>query len=299
MDKIIRTITSDGAVMAAALDASDICFTAQRLHKTSPSATAALGRLLCAASIMGNSLKQAKATINLRVNGDGPLGTVLAVADSKGNVRGYVGEPDCPTEYYHKGKINVSAAVGKDGTLNVIRDYGAGDPYIGQVPLVSGEIAEDITNYYATSEQIPTVCALGVLIDKEDGQVLLAGGLLIQLLPGADESTIDKLEKNIETLEPVTTMLAKGMSILDICKEALKGFEVEVLDENPVNYVCTCSKGKIEGYLAGLPEDEIRACADDLGYAEVKCHFCNKNYKFEKEDLEEIIKKKQQQAEAE
>ena len=198
MDKIIRCITSDGAIMASALDASDICFTAQRLHKTSPAATAALGRLLCAASIMGNSLKQSKATINLRVNGDGPIGSVLAVGDSKGNVRGYVTNPDCPTEYYNSKKINVSAAVGKEGTINVIRDYGAGDPYIGQVPLYSGEIAEDITNYYATSEQIPTVCALGVLIDKEDGQVLLAGGLLIQLLPGADETTIDKLEKNIE-----------------------------------------------------------------------------------------------------
>ena len=299
MDRIIRTITSDGAVMAAALDASDICFTAQRLHKTSPAATAALGRLLCAASIMGNSLKQSKATINLRINGDGPLGTVLAVGDSKGNVRGYVGEPDCPTEYYHKGKINVSSAVGKDGTLNVIRDYGMGDPYIGQVPLVSGEIAEDITHYFATSEQIPTVCALGVLIDKEDGQVLLAGGLLIQLLPGADNSTIDRIEKNLETLEPVTTMLAKGMSILDICKTALAGFEVEVLDENPVNYVCTCSKQKIEGYLAGLPDDEIRSCADELGYAEVKCHFCNKDYRFEKEDLEEIIKMKSENEDGE
>lgn len=294
MDKLIRTITSDGAVMAVALDASDICFTAQRLHKTSPSATAALGRLLCGASMMGAGLKQAKATINLRVNGDGPLGTVLAVGDSKGNVRGYVGNSDCPTEYYRQGKINVSAAVGKDGMLNVIRDYGFGDPYIGQVPLVSGEIAEDITNYYATSEQIPTVCALGVLIDKEDGQVLLAGGLLIQLLPGADETTIDKLEKNIEVLEPVTTMLAKGMTILDICKKALDGFEVEVLDETPVHYVCGCSKEKIEGYLAGLPDDEIRACADELGFAEVKCHFCNKNYRFEKEDLEEIISKKTQ-----
>lgn len=292
MDKIIRCITSDGAIMASALDASDICFTAQRLHNTSPAATAALGRLLCAASIMGNSLKQSKATINLRVNGDGPIGSVLAVGDSKGNVRGYVTNSDCKTEYYNNKKINVSAAVGKNGTFNVIRDYGAGDPYIGQVPLVSGEIAEDVTNYYATSEQIPTVCALGVLIDKEDGQVLLAGGLLIQLLPGADDSTIDKLEKNIQVLEPVTTMLAKGMSILDICKVALDGFEVEVLDENPVNYVCTCSEKKIENYIAGLPDEEIRACADQLGYAEVKCHFCNKTYKFDQEHLENIIKNK-------
>ncbi len=292
MDKIIRTITSDGAIMAVALDASDIVFTAQQVHKLSTSATAALGRLLCGASLMGINLKQEKATINLRVMGDGPIGTVLAVADSKGNVRGYVGDNNCPTEYYNNGKINVAAAVGKDGTLGVIRDYGMGDPYISQVPLVSGEIAEDITSYYATSEQIPTVCALGVLVDKEDGKVLLAGGLLIQLLPGADEATIDKLEKNIETLEPMTTMLAKGMSILDICKTALNGFEVEVLDESPVHYVCTCSRSKLENYFAGLSDEDIRDCIGENGVAEVNCQFCNKTYTFTKDDLENIIKNK-------
>ena len=185
MDKIIRCITSDGAIMASAIDASDIVFTAKKLHKLSRSATAALGRLLCATSMMGNMLKQKDAFINLRVLGDGEMGAVVAVGDSRGNVRGYVENPDCPTEYYRSGKINVSQAVGKNGMLSVMRDYGTGDPYIGQVELVSGEIAEDVTNYYATSEQIPTVCALGVLIDKENGEVLLAGGLLIQLLPGA------------------------------------------------------------------------------------------------------------------
>lgn len=292
MDKIIRTITSDGAIMAVALDASEIVYTAQQVHKLSTSATAALGRLLCGASLMGINLKQEKAKINLKLMGDGPIGTVLAVADSKGNVRGYVGNNNCPTEYYSNGKINVAAAVGREGTLGVIRDYGMGDPYISQVPLVSGEIAEDITSYYATSEQIPTVCALGVLIDKEEGKALLSGGLLIQLLPGADETTIDKLEKNIETLEPMTTMLAKGMSILDICKTALKGFEVEVLDESPVNYVCTCSRSKIEDYFAGLSDEDIRDCVGDNGVAEVNCQFCNKTYTFTKDDLENIIKNK-------
>lgn len=292
MDKVIRTITSDGAVMAAAIDGSDIVFTAQQVHKLSSVSTAALGRLLCAASLMGIGLKQDKATLNVRVTGDGPLGTLLAVSDSKGNVKGYVENGSCPTEHYENGKINVSAAVGKTGTLSVIRDYGSGEPYIGQVPLVSGEIAEDITSYYATSEQIPTVCALGVLIDKEDGKVLLAGGLLIQLLPGADENTIDKLESNLKNLEPMTTMLAKGMSILDICKTALDGFEVEVLDETPVNYVCSCSRQKIESYFAGLSDEDILSCAEDLGYAEVNCQFCNKTYKFTQDDLENIIKNK-------
>lgn len=292
MDKIIRCITSDGAVMASAVDASDIVFTAQKLHGLSRSATAALGRLLCATSIMGAMLKQKDAKINLRVMGDGPIGPVIAVGDSKGNVKGYVGNSNCPTEYYENGKINVSAAVGKNGVLNVMRDYGSGDPYIGQVELVSGEIAEDITNYYATSEQIPTVCALGVLINKEDGEAMLAGGLLIQLLPGAFDDTIDKLEKNIAKLEPVTTMLAKGMSILDICKTALDGFEVEVLDEMPVNYVCGCSKEKLERYFFTMSDDDIRSMIAEDGKAEATCHFCNKKYVFTKDDLEKIIEKK-------
>ena len=292
MDKIIRCITSDGAVMASAIDASDIVFKAQKIHGLSRSATAALGRLLCATSMMGAMLKQKDASINLRVSGDGELGPVIAVADSKGNVRGYVGNANCPTEYYNNGKINVSKAVGKNGVLNVMRDYGSGDPYIGQVELVSGEIAEDITNYFATSEQIPTVCALGVLINKEDGEVMLAGGLLIQLLPGAFEDTIEKLEKNLETLEPVTTMLAKGMSIFDIFKTALAGFEVEVLDEYPVKYVCTCSREKLERLFCTMSDDEIRAMPDENGRVVANCHFCNKKYIFNKEDLEKIIKEK-------
>lgn len=278
--------------MASAVDASDIVFTAQRLHNTTPVATAALGRLLCAGSMMGMSLKQDSAKLTLQVNGNGPLGSVVVVADSRGNVKGYVTNPACETEYYDNGKINVSAGVGKYGTLGVIRDYGSRDPYVGRVPLVSGEIAEDITSYYATSEQIPTVCALGVLVDKEDERVLLAGGLLIQLLPGADDSTIDKLEKNISELEPVTTMFAKGMSILEICKTALKGFDVEVLDEEKINFVCGCSREKIENYFTGLPEDELKECINENGTAEVNCQFCNKTYIFSESDINKIIKKK-------
>ena len=281
MDKIIRCITSDGAVMASAIDASDIVFTAKKLHHLSRSATAALGRLLCAASIMGAMLKQKNAIVNLRV-----------MADSKGNVRGYVGDSECPTEYYPNGKINVGKAVGKNGTVCVMRDYGSGDPYIGQTELVSGEIAEDITNYFAASEQIPTVCALGVLINKEDGEVMLAGGLLIQLLPGAGEDAVDRLEKNVSELEPVTTMLAKGMSIYDICKTALKGFEVEVLDEYPVNYVCSCSREKLERYFCTMSDEDIRSMADEKGMAVANCHFCNKKYVFTKSDLEKLIAEK-------
>ena len=272
MDKIIRCITSDGAVMATAVDASDIVFTAKKLHNLSRSATAALGRLLCAASVMGNMLKQDGAFLNLRVLGDGELGAVVAVGDSRGNVRGYVENPDCPTEYYPNGKINVAKAVGANGTLSVLRDYGSGDPYIGQVELTSGEIAEDIAGYYATSEQIPTVCALGVLINKEDGEVLLAGGML-ELI--RQQGGIDK-----------------GMSILDICKTALDGFEVEVLDEYPVNYVCGCSREKLERYFMTMSDEELRTLPDETGKTEAVCQFCNKRYVFTAEDLERLIREK-------
>ena len=278
MDKIIRCITSDGAIMASAIDSTDIVYKASKIHRTSPVASAALGRLLTGTSMMGAMLKSSKASINLRVAGDGELGPVIAVADSNGNVKGYVSNASCPTTHYDNGKINVAQAVGKNGVLNVMRDLGTGEPYIGQIELVSGEIAEDIAAYYAQSEQIPTVCALGVLIDKETAQVLLAGGLLIQLLPGAFDDTIEKLEKNISELDSVTTMLAKGMSTLDMCKEALKGFEVEVLDEFPVKYVCGCSKEKIEKLIESMPKEEIEEMIAQDHCAQAECHFCNKKF---------------------
>ena len=292
MDKIIRCITSDGAIMASAIDSTDIVYKASKIHRTSPVASAALGRLLTGTSMMGAMLKSSKASINLRVAGDGELGPVIAVADSNGNVKGYVSNASCPTTHYDNGKINVAQAVGKNGVLNVMRDLGTGEPYIGKIELVSGEIAEDIAAYYAQSEQIPTVCALGVLIDKETAQVLLAGGLLIQLLPGAFDDTIEKLEKNISELESVTTMLAKGMSTLDMCKEALKGFEVEVLDEFEVKYVCGCSKDKIASLIESMPEEEIRDMIENDHGAQAGCHFCNKKYEFSEDDLKAILNRK-------
>ena len=173
-----------------------------------------------------------------------------------------------------------------------MRDLGTGEPYIGQIELISGEIAEDIAQYYAQSEQIPTVCALGVLIDKETGEVLLSGGLLIQLLPGAFEDTIVQLEKNLAEMDSVTTMLAKGMSTLDMCKEALKGFEVEVLDEFPVKYVCGCSKEKIESLIASMPKEEIEEMIENDHGAKAGCHFCNKTFEFTEEELKAILEKK-------
>lgn len=289
MDKIIRCITSDGSVMASVINSTDIVYTAKKLHNTSPAATAALGRLLSAASMMGAQLKQKSATLTVRIKGDGPLGTIVTVADSKGNVRGYLENNQCETEHYSKGKINVSAAVGKDGYIDVIRDYGAGEPYTSRSPLATGEIAEDITSYYVQSEQIPTACGLGVLLDKEDGEVLLAGGFLIQLLPGADDSACDKLERNIAALEPMTTMLAKGMSVEEICRTALQGFEVEIVDEFQVHYACNCSRERVINSIASLSNAEINTMIEEDNGAEVVCNFCNKKYVFGSDDLKNII----------
>lgn len=291
MDKIIRCITSDGAVMVSAIDSTDIAYKASVIHGTSPVASAALGRLLSAASMMGAQLKSTKSTINIRFEGDGELGAFMAVADANGNVKGYVEHPDCPTTHYHSGKLNVAAAVGH-GVMSVMKDFGEGEPYIGKIPIVSGEIAEDITNYYATSEQIPTVCALGVLIDKESAQVLLSGGLLIQLLPGADDSVIDRIEQNVSQLDSVTTMLAKGMTALDMCKTALQGFEVEVLDEFPVKYVCGCSREKIASLIASMPKDEVQAMIDEDHGASADCRFCKKRYTFTEDELRDLMEMK-------
>lgn len=291
MDKIIRCITSDGAVMVSAIDSTDIAYKASVLHGTSPVASAALGRLLSAASMMGAQLKSERSSVNVRFEGDGELGVFMAVADAGGNVKGYVTNPDCPTTHYNSGKLNVAAAVGH-GVMSVMKDFGEGEPYIGKIPIVSGEIAEDITNYFATSEQIPTVCALGVLIDKESQQVLLSGGLLIQLLPGADDRTIDRIEQNVGAMDSVTTMLAKGMTALDMCKTALQGFEVEVLDEFAVKYVCGCSREKIESLIAAMPEEEIGRMIDEDHGAEANCRFCRKQYRFSENELREILARK-------
>ena len=269
MDKIIRCITSDGSIVASAIDSSDIVAAAQQVHKLSPIATAALGRLLTGASLMGAQLKQKKAALTLRVKGDGALGSMIASATSDGNVRGFVQNPNCKTEYHSNGKLNVGKAVGKNGYLYVIRDYGTGQPYNGVVELVSGEIAEDITAYYANSEQIPTVCALGVLVAKNDGGAMLSGGMLIQL-----------------------TMMAKGISLVDMCKMALDGFNVEVLEERPVHYYCTCSKQRVEQSFATLTDDQLRGLVNSKGKVEAICHYCNKHYLFDKKEIDNIIEKR-------
>jgi molecular chaperone Hsp33 len=298
MDKIIRCITSDGSIMASAITSTNIVATAQQVHSLSPVATAALGRLLTGASLMGAQLKQRRAALTVRIKGDGPLGVMVASATSDGNVRGFVGNPNCETEHYENGHINVGKAVGSNGTLYVVRDYGTGEPYTGVIELVSGEIAEDITSYYANSEQIPTVCALGVLLDKQDGALLLAGGMLIQLLPGATQDICDKLEANIKKLESVTTMMAKGMAPLDMCRAALEGFDLEVLDEMPVHYYCTCSRQRVEQSFASIPDDQLRGMINSTGNVEAVCHYCNKKYLFTAKEIEDFIKERKERSKA-
>lgn len=278
--------------MASAIDSTELVYTAQKLHGLTKTSCAALGRLLTGASLMGAMLKKEDATLTLKINGGGPIGSLVALSDSNGNVRGYVDNPEVELPLKKDGKLNVGGAVGKNGRLTVIRDLGIGDPYIGQVELVSGEIAEDLTNYYAASEQTPTVCALGVLVDKEQGDSLLAGGLLLQVLPGGDDQVIAKLEENISKLDSVTTMLAKGMTLEAMCAQALQGFEMEILDEFHINYVCNCSKKRFSDALLTLGSEEILSLPlNDEGKAEAVCHYCSRKYYFPKEELQILSEK--------
>lgn len=291
MGKLIRCITSDGAVMATALDSTDIVAKAEQYHKTSAVMTAALGRLLTATSMMGNMMKGEKDTITVRIAGNGPAGVVVAVADSKGDVRGYVGDSKVEIPLKENGKLDVSSAVGNDGLIYVIKDIGLKEPYSGSVPLVSGEIAEDITAYYAVSEQIPTVCALGVLVNP-DLTVKKAGGVIIQLLPGADNSTIDKLEENIKHIRPVTTMMDEGKSIKDILFRMLSGFETEILYEQETHYHCPCSRERTTSMLSSMAKEELDSMAEEMDEIKVECHFCNKEYIFTPEQIKTISRRK-------
>lgn len=287
MGKITRCITQDGTVMAMVLDSTDIVARAEQIHKPSAVVTAALGRLLTAASMMGVMMKGEKDSITLKLAGGGPAGTVMAVSDSYGFVRGYAQEPVVEIPLKTNGKLDVSGAVGTEGFLYVIRDSGEKEPYIGCTPLVSGEIAEDITSYYATSEQTPTVCALGVLVNP-DLTVKTAGGLLIQLLPFCPEDVIDQLEKNIATLPPMTELLSAGLTPEDILARALTDMPFDILDTYEPTYRCNCSRDKVVGAFATLTAKELREMPDEEGKVEATCRFCDAVYRFEREELEQM-----------
>ena len=287
-DHIVRAMTKDGFVKAVAISSREITETARRMHKTLPTATAALGRLLAAASMMGNMQKVEDGSITLQIKGGGPLGTLLAVSDAEGNVRGWVENPQISLLEKYRGKLDVGAAVGTDGMLTVIRDLRMKEPYVGSVELVSGEIAEDITQYFAQSEQIPTACALGVLVET-DQSVRAAGGYIVQLLPGAPDETVDLVEAGIHAAGNVTAMLDGGLSAEDMLKTVLGPFEVEILETAPVAYRCYCSREKVERTLLTLGREELSQIVRSGETLHVDCQFCDKIYDFTPENVQDIL----------
>lgn len=288
MGKIIRCITSDGLVSAICADTTDIVQTASDFHKTYPVMTAALGRLLTATSMMGDALKGENSSITVKIECDGQAGGLVCVSDNKGNVKGYAVNPmvDIPEKY--KGKLDVGGAIG-NGTLYVSKDIGMEYPYNGAIELVSGEIAEDIAAYFVESEQIPTVCALGVLINP-DLTINSAGGFIIQMLPAAGDDTADLIEKGLKNLPSVTSMLSEGVDILEIVKRALCEFEVEVLEQSEMHYKCDCSKERTDKVLKSIGKEELTRLADEQETTEVACHFCDKVYKYSSQELLELTK---------
>lgn len=285
MKNMLRAISRDGGVVVYAIDSTNIVAEMERLHKTSATVSAALGRSLTAASLMGSMLKNEGDSLTLRIKGDGPVGTILAVSDHLGNVRGICDNKqiDLPLNPV-TGKLDVAGVVGRNGTVTVIRDLGLKEPYIGQIPILSGEIAEDITSYFATSEQTPTVCALGVLVNP-DLTIKAAGGYILQMLPGATEDEIAMLESNIASMPPISKLIDDGYSIKDAVAQAMDGFEPEILDECEVAYLCRCSDARMRSVLIGLGKKELSEMAESGEEVEIVCSFCNEKYRYSPEQI--------------
>ena len=287
-DQLIRAISQDGLIKVSAVSTRDLTERARQIHKTLPVATAALGRLLAGASMMGNALKEEAASLTLQIKGGGPLGTLLAVSDHEGNVRGTVENPAVDIPLREDGKLDVGEAVGNQGTLTVIRDLRMKEPYVGSVGLLWGEIAEDIALYFVESEQIPTACGLGVLVDR-DQSVLSAGGYLVQLLPGAEEETAERLEASLRAAGPVTELLKADPDPEALLRAALPGLALEVLEKRPIAYRCDCSRERMERALLSLGRQELRSMIDEQGGAELTCRFCDNVQRFSREELEALL----------
>jgi len=290
MGNLFRAITTDGVVRAFAIDSTNIVETARAIHNTSPTASAALGRTLTAASMMGIMLKSETDSVTLKINGGGIGGTVLTVSDYTGNVRGYIQNPSAEVPLNSRGKLDVAGIVGTDGFVTVIKDLSMREPYVGQTPIVSGEIAEDITQYFVTSEQTPTVCALGVLIDR-DCTVKRAGGYIIQPLPLITDEEITRIETNVSSIESVTAMLEKGLTPMDMLTRVLDGFEVELLDEYDASYKCRCSREKVERALVSLGKKDLAEMVAENKPIETGCQFCDKKYTFTSDQIYKLLQR--------
>ncbi|WP_443663947.1 Hsp33 family molecular chaperone HslO [Dysosmobacter sp.] len=287
-DQLIRAISKDGFVKATAVSTRGLTERARQIHKTLPVATAALGRTLAAASMMGNALKEDGASVTLQIKGGGPLGTLLAVSDNQGNVRGTVDHPEVDLPLRSDGKLDVGTAVGTEGTLTVIRDLNMKEPYVGSVGLLGGEIAEDLAAYFVESEQIPTACGLGVLVDR-DQSVLSAGGYLIQLLPGAGENVIARVEGGVMAAGSVTGLLQENSDPEAMLRKVLSDFEIDVLERSPIEYRCYCSRERMERALISMGPAELKSLIDDQGEAELTCRFCDNVQHFTREQLEAML----------
>ena len=289
MGKIVRALSEDGSVLCSAIDSTDIVRDIQRLHGTSPVVTAALGRMCTAGSIMGALLKNEGDTLTLRINGGGPCGTLTVVADYRGNVKCCAGDVHAQVPLRADGGLDVPACVGTDGFLTVVKDMGLKEPYVGQIPLASGNIAEDITAYYTISEQIPTVCALGMVFD-ENASVKAAGGYMLQLVPPVQDSAVRVIEDNLSKMESITGMLEKGLKPEELAVNALEGLGGEILDRWSAQYYCDCSRERTEGILISLGREELQKLANEDKTTEVCCHFCNKKYEFSAEEIGKLLK---------
>lgn len=287
--KITSVITKDLNIRAMAIDSTELVERARQIHNTSPVVTAALGRTLSAVSMMGYMLKGKNESVTLQIKGDGPIGTILTISDEMGNVRGYAQNSNIELPLNALNKLDVGRAVG-EGNLIVIKDLNLKEPYIGQVPLVSGEIAEDITHYFAISEQIPTVCALGVLVNT-DCSVLAAGGYLIQLMPYCENDIITKLEENVKNVRPVSAMIHEQRTNEEILKEVLRGFEIEILEERQVSYLCNCTAERVERAMISIGANDLDEMIKANQNIEVTCQFCDKTYSFTPQDLS-LLKEK-------
>ena len=287
-DHIIRAISKDGYVKAMAISSTQMVERARNIHKTTPTATAALGRVLTVTSMMGNLQKVENGALTLQFKGGGPLGTILATSDAIGNVRGYVHNPGITLLEKYAGKLDVGAAVGTDGMLTVIRDLQMKEPYIGSVQLVSGEIADDITAYFAQSEQTPTACALGVLVEV-DQHVKVAGGYLIQLLPGAPDEIIDRIEAGIQSAGAVTPMLSEGLTPRQILERVMPGFELEFFETTEVEYRCYCSRDRVSRTLITVGRKDLQEIIDEGKPITIECQFCDTVYEFTPSQVEELL----------